>query len=125
MIHIEQPFEEQLHTLPLSTGQLSSAPTAVPSVDHPAARPATTTITEERTETEDGPVAHIVKTKPGEDAAAKVLQARIEGTPIEALCGHVWVPNRDPKQLPVCEKCKDIYGMYREFNDDLGDSPRM
>ena len=89
--------------------------------------PATTTITrtDERNETEDGPVAHIVRTLPGEDAAAKVLQARIEGTPLEALCGHVWVPSRDPKQLSVCQKCKDIYEMYRTFNDGLDDSPRM
>jgi len=86
---------------------------------------ATTTITEERTETEDGPVAHIVKTKRNEDATTKVLQARVEGTPLEALCGHVWVPSRDPKQLPVCQKCKDIYGMYQGFNDELDDTPRM
>jgi len=83
------------------------------------------TETEEDRETEDGPVAHIVKVGPGEDAAAKVLEARIEGTPIEALCGHVWVPSRDPKQLPMCQKCKDIYEMYRVFNDGLGDSPRQ
>lgn len=88
-------------------------------------QPATTTLTDEETETEDGPVAHIVKTKRGEDAAAKVLQARIEGTPLEALCGHVWVPSRDPKQLPVCERCKDIYGMYKNFNDGLDDTPKM
>jgi hypothetical protein len=88
-------------------------------------QPATTTLTDEETETEDGPVAHIVKTKKGEDAAAKVLQARIEGTPLEALCGHVWVPSRDPKQLPVCERCKDIYGMYKNFNDGLDDTPKM
>lgn len=86
---------------------------------------ATTTITEERTETEDGPVAHIVKTKKNEDAAAKVLQARVEGTPLEALCGHVWVPSRDPKQLPVCEKCKEIYSVYKDFNDGLDDTPKM
>lgn len=89
------------------------------------APPATTTVTEERDETESGPVAHIVKTLPGEDAAAKVLAARVEGTPIEALCGHVWVPSRDPKQLPVCQRCKDIYEMYRQVNDGLGDTPRM
>lgn len=87
--------------------------------------PATTTVTDEVEQTEDGPVAHIVKTAPGEDAAAKVLQARIEGTPVEALCGHVWVPSRDPKQLPVCQKCKDVYGMYRTFNDGLNETPRM
>lgn len=94
-----------------------------PTVLEPSA--ATTTVTEEVTETEDGPVAHIVRTKPGEDAAAKVLAARIEGTPLEALCGHTWVPSRDPKQLPVCQKCKDIYSMYRDFNEGLDETPRM
>ena len=89
--------------------------------------PATSTITmtDEDHATEDGPVAHIVRTLPGEDAAAKVLQARVEGTPLEALCGHVWVPSRDPKQLAVCQRCKDIYGMYRDFNDGLDETPRM
>lgn len=68
-------------------------------------------------------VAHIVKTEPGESAAAKVLEARVYGTPLEAVCGHVWVPSRDPKQLPMCQKCKDIYDTYRMFNEHLGDSP--
>ena len=86
---------------------------------------ATIAETEERLETEDGPVAHIVKTRRNEDAAAKVLEARIEGTPLEALCGHTWVPSRDPKQLPVCQKCKDIYEMYRGMNDRLDETPRM
>jgi len=67
--------------------------------------------------------AHIVKTDGDESAAAKVLQARIEGTPLEALCGHRWVPSRDPKQLPLCAKCKDIYDTYRAFNDGLDESP--
>jgi hypothetical protein len=80
-------------------------------------------ITEEVLETGEPAMAHIVKTKPGENAAAKVLEARIYGTPIEALCGHVWVPSRDPKQLPMCQACKEIYDMYRGFNDGLRDSP--
>ena len=67
--------------------------------------------------------AHIVKTDPGESAQAKVLEARIYGTPLEALCGHVWVPSRDPKQLPLCQKCKDIYEMYRSFNEGLPERP--
>ena len=67
--------------------------------------------------------AHIVKTEPGADAAAKVVEARIYGTPLEALCGHVWVPSRDPKQLPLCEKCKEIYEVYRLFNDGLNERP--
>ena len=48
------------------------------------------TRTERVPETGEPTAAHIVKTEPGEDAAAKVLEARIHGTPIEALCGHVW-----------------------------------
>jgi hypothetical protein len=35
------------------------------------------------------------------------------------------VPSRDPKQLPVCQRCKDIYEMYRTVNDGLSDTPRM
>jgi len=74
-------------------------------------------------ETSEPAVAHIVKTDPGESAAAKVLEARIYGTPLEALCGHVWIPSRDPKQLPLCEACKNIYDMYRMFNDGLNNTP--
>lgn len=79
--------------------------------------------TEQVPETGEPPVAHIVKTEPGESAQAKVLEARIYGTPIEALCGHVWIPSRDPKQLPMCQKCKEIYEVYRAFNDHLNESP--
>ncbi len=74
-------------------------------------------------EDDDAHVAHIVKVKKGEDAQAKVLEARISGTPIEALCGHVWVPARDPRQLPVCQKCKEMYDLYRRFNGKLPETP--
>ena len=80
-------------------------------------------VTEQVPETGEPAAAHIVKTEPGESAQAKVLEARIYGTPLEALCGHVWVPSRDPKQLPMCQKCKEIYEMYRSFNDNLNESP--
>lgn len=83
----------------------------------------TTPVLEEATETAEPLAAHIVKTEPGESAAAKVLEARIYGTPLEALCGHVWVPSRDPKQLPMCQACEQVYGLYREFNDGLNDRP--
>jgi hypothetical protein len=78
---------------------------------------------DENVQTGEPVVAHIVKTEPGESAAAKVLEARIYGIPIEALCGHVWVPSRDPKQLPLCQACKEIYEMYRAFNDGLNETP--
>jgi hypothetical protein len=79
-------------------------------------------VTEHVTETGEPLAAHIVKTEPGENAAAKVLEARIYGFPVEALCGHVWVPSRDPKTLPLCEACKDIYEAYKAFNG-LNDRP--
>lgn len=79
--------------------------------------------TEQVTQTGEPLAAHIVKTEPGENAAAKVLEARITGTPLEALCGHVWVPSRDPRQLPVCAACKEIYEMYRAMNDGLHEHP--
>lgn len=68
-------------------------------------------------------MAHIVRVEPGESAAAKVLEARIYGTQVEALCGYVWVPSRDPKQLPLCQKCKEVYDMYKAFNNGLNDQP--
>ena len=67
--------------------------------------------------------AHIVKVAPGESAVAKVMEARIYGTPVEALCGHVWVPSRDPRQLPMCQACKEVYDMFKIFNDGLHDAP--
>lgn len=78
---------------------------------------------DEVTETGEPTRAHIVKVGPGENASAKILEARVTGTPIEALCGYVWVPSRDPKRLPMCEECKNVYEMYRAFNDGLRDTP--
>jgi Protein of unknown function (DUF3039) len=79
--------------------------------------------TEDIPETAEPKSAHIVKVGPGESATAKVIEARIYGTPVEALCGHVWIPSRDPRSLPMCEQCKEIYEMYRAFNDGLGETP--
>ncbi len=88
-----------------------------------APTPTITEQTEHVPQTGEPTMAHIVKTLPGENAAAKVLEARIYGTPLEALCGHVWVPSRDPKQLPLCDQCKSIYDMYRAVNDGLNERP--
>lgn len=82
------------------------------------------TITDSEADTAEPTSAHIVKAGPGENGAAIVLEARIMGTPIEALCGFVWVPSKDPKQLPVCQKCKDVYEMYKSFSDNVNrDTP--
>ena len=42
-------------------------------------------------------------------AKDKLADAVINGTPVVALCGKVWVPSRDPKKYPVCPECKEIY----------------
>ena len=80
-------------------------------------------LTDEVIETEEPSAAHIVKVKPGENAQAVVLEARIMGTPVEAMCGFTWVPSRDPKNLPLCDECKAMYGLYKDFNDNLSDTP--
>ncbi|GAA2597451.1 DUF3039 domain-containing protein [Actinomadura fulvescens] len=46
--------------------------------------------------------AHYVK-------KAKITESAVSGTPVVALCGKIWVPNRDPKKYPVCPECKEIY----------------
>jgi hypothetical protein len=80
-----------------------------------------TTRPEDDVQTGEPVAAHILKTDG--DAAAKVLEARIYGTPVEALCGVVFVPQRDPSRLPLCSACKDIYDTYRAFNEGLPEEP--
>ena len=77
--------------------------------------------TDEELRTGKPEVAHIVKSDG--DAVAKVTEARVYGTPLEALCGKVFVPQRDPTKLPMCAVCKDIYETYRAFNEGLPDQP--
>ncbi len=37
-----------------------------------------------------------------------VVEGIVNGTPVRALCGKTWVPNRDPKRYPLCPTCKEI-----------------
>lgn len=48
----------------------------------------------------------------------KLMAAMVEGTPVIALCGKVWVPSRDPQRFPVCPSCKEIWEGLREGDDD-------
>lgn len=66
-----------------------------------------------------GRVAHIVKQTSDKTAQALVMEARIEGTEVEALCGHRWVPSRDAKQYPLCDRCKDIYESHVDPSEGL------
>ena len=37
-----------------------------------------------------------------------VVEGMVNGTPVKALCGKVWVPGRDPRKYPMCGTCKEI-----------------
>ncbi|WP_311208758.1 MULTISPECIES: DUF3039 domain-containing protein [unclassified Aeromicrobium] len=66
-------------------------------------------IVETNTTTDPVDATHIVQTpagEPDETPHAYVMRARIEGFPIVALCGYVFVPQHDPAPRPVCEPCK-------------------
>ena len=47
----------------------------------------------------------------------KIVDSTVNGTPVVALCGKVWVPSRDPKRYPVCPECKEIYESLPEGGD--------
>lgn len=49
----------------------------------------------------------------------KIVESAVTGTPVIALCGKVWVPNRDPGRFPLCPECKEIFeGMPPGGGDD-------
>ena len=45
-------------------------------------------------------------------------RAYIEGTPVRALCGKIWVPTRDPSRYPVCPTCQEIVDAVFGKDDD-------
>ena len=55
--------------------------------------------------------AHYVKKE-------KLTASAVNGTPLVALCGKVWVPSRDPKKYPVCPECKEIFESMSSSGDD-------
>lgn len=88
------------------------------------------TLTEEYVETRvsDTPrdATHIVMVPPGEHDStpqAYVLRARIEGFPVTAICGYIWVPERDPGVLPVCSTCLHVYQTQGSDLDQRGELP--
>lgn len=38
----------------------------------------------------------------------RIMEAMINGTPVEALCGFTWVPTRNPENYPICPACETI-----------------
>ena len=51
----------------------------------------------------------------------RMLEALVEGTPVRALCGKIWVPSRDPQRFPVCPECKEIWEQMGDSGGDKGD----
>ncbi|MGH3412491.1 MAG: DUF3039 domain-containing protein [Marmoricola sp.] len=51
-------------------------------------------------------------------AKEKLTDAMVNGTPVIALCGKVWVPSRDPQRFPVCPECKEIWEQLRKDDDE-------
>ena len=79
---------------------MSESPSLVPE------DPAGSVITRERvSEVEAGDherFAHYVRKE-------DILESAMTGKPVVALCGKVWVPNRDPEKFPVCPECREIF----------------
>jgi hypothetical protein len=48
----------------------------------------------------------------------RIMESALSGDPVIALCGKVWVPNRDPKKFPICPECKEIYEGLSGGGDD-------
>lgn len=67
-------------------------------------------------------VSHIVKQTKDHSAKALVMEAMFNGTEVEALCGHRWVPSRDPKQFPVCPRCVEVYESNVDPSQGLPDA---
>ena len=60
--------------------------------------------------------AHYVKKE-------KIVESAVLGGAVVALCGKVWVPNRDPGKFPICPECKEIYeGLPPGDGDEGSDS---
>ncbi len=60
--------------------------------------------------TGSGPMAHIVRSMDENlSPQAYVFMARVEGVPLVALCGHIFLPNRDATKLPKCQMCIDLF----------------
>lgn len=39
----------------------------------------------------------------------KHADAYVFGMEVEAICGYVWIPTRNPDKLPICQQCEAIH----------------
>ena len=77
--------------------------------------PGSETITKERTQPlrEEGDEERFSHYVP----KGKLMEAMVNGTPVVALCGKVWVPSRNPERFPVCPTCKEIWESMKPGKD--------
>jgi len=77
--------------------------------------PGSQTTVLERTETfyEDGDEERFSHYVP----KGKLMEAMVNGTPVVALCGKVWVPTHNPEKYPVCPTCKQIWDSLKPGHD--------
>lgn len=50
----------------------------------------------------------------------KILASAMSGEPVVALCGKIWLPQRDPSRFPICPACKEIYQSMHGGSGDSG-----
>lgn len=104
--------------LPTPLLSAPSAPTAPTKPQVAPTTPDTDTDTVTRPVTDDGDhdrFAHYVD-------KSKLTAAYVEGTPVRALCGKLWVPTRDPDRYPICPTCKEIVdALFGEGDGQGGD----
>lgn len=72
-----------------------------------------THVEEDRRTTDDGDHERFSHFVPKD----QLMDALVNGTPVIALCGKVWVPSRDPEKYPVCPECKDIWESLKTGDD--------
>lgn len=50
----------------------------------------------------------------------EAFKGLVEGKPVVALCGKIWIPSGDPSQYPICPTCD---GILKQFFLPIGDLP--
>ena len=67
----------------------------------------TTTVVNTSTTGDHDKFAHYVEKE-------EITRAFVEGVPVIALCGKIWVPSRAPDDFQVCPSCKEIHDRLSE-----------
>lgn len=68
------------------------------------------------TKEEDPIYSHIIDRGTDKRRAQDIVfEARVFGHTLTALCGHKFVPERDPQKYPPCQKCLEIFEFAKDF----------